>query len=80
MKCRDSGPISAAETICSKCGQPFELSIVIENGKPEAYLQCWRCFTSMKLHRLERQERTIPRLGYRLIKPQTTNQKSGIRP
>ena len=34
---------------CTKCRRPFETTVIMQNGKPETYLQCWGCFRSIKL-------------------------------
>lgn len=38
---------------CTKCNRPYETTVIIQDGKPETYLQCWGCFRSIKLHSYE---------------------------
>ncbi len=35
---------------CSKCHRPFEISVTTnESGELETFLQCWHCFSSIRL-------------------------------
>ncbi|MDD2467913.1 MAG: hypothetical protein PHI97_28375 [Desulfobulbus sp.] len=44
----DSNSISTMR--CSKCNRSFEISVTTnEAGELETFLQCWHCFSSIRL-------------------------------
>ncbi len=39
-----------SDMLCSKCNRPFEISVTTnEAGELETFLQCWHCFSSIRL-------------------------------
>ena len=80
MQSRDHEPINKNDMRCSQCGRPYESTTIIENGQPTTYLQCWQCFTSIKLRRFEPREGEFPCLGYRPTTLQNPNENKGKTP